>query len=86
MLLTLGFHPRSVLASFLVESAIIAAAGGNDIPDAWIEQLAVGGRLVAPAITGSGRQNLVVIDKTATGVVRTVLEAVLFVPLKSGVA
>lgn len=67
-------------------AAIIAAAGGNDIPDAWIEQLAVGGRLVAPAITGSGRQNLVVIDKTATGVVRTVLEAVLFVPLKSGVA
>ena len=67
-------------------AAIIAAAGGNDIPDAWIDQLAVGGRLVAPAVTGSGRQNLVVIDKTATGVVRTVLEAVLFVPLKSGVA
>src|SRR5256885_2233338 len=28
VLLTLGFHPRSILASFLVESAIIAAAGG----------------------------------------------------------
>ena len=28
VLLTLGFHPRSVLASFLVESALIAAAGG----------------------------------------------------------
>jgi ABC-type lipoprotein release transport system permease subunit len=28
VLLTLGFHPRSVLASFLAESAIIAAAGG----------------------------------------------------------
>ena len=28
VLLTLGFHPRSVLASFLLESAIIAAAGG----------------------------------------------------------
>lgn len=28
VLLTLGFHPRSVLASFLVESAIIAAIGG----------------------------------------------------------
>jgi len=67
-------------------AAIIAAAGGNDIPQAWIDQLAVGGRLVAPAMTGSGHQNLVVIDKTPTGVVRTVLEAVLFVPLKSGVA
>lgn len=67
-------------------AAIIAAAGGNDIPQAWIDQLAVGGRLVAPAMTESGHQNLVVIDKTPTGVVRTVLEAVLFVPLKSGVA
>jgi putative ABC transport system permease protein len=28
VLLTLGFHPRSVLASFLVESALIAAVGG----------------------------------------------------------
>jgi len=28
VLLTLGFHPRSVLASFLMESAIIAAIGG----------------------------------------------------------
>jgi len=28
VLLTLGFRPRSILASFLVESAVIAAAGG----------------------------------------------------------
>ena len=28
VLLTLGFHPRSVMASFLAESAVIAAAGG----------------------------------------------------------
>ena len=28
VLLTLGFHPRSVLASFLAESAVIALAGG----------------------------------------------------------
>jgi hypothetical protein len=34
----------------------------------------------------SGKQNLVVVDKTATGVVRTELEAVFFVPLKSGIA
>lgn len=67
-------------------AAIIAAAGGNDIPQAWIDQLAVGGRLVAPAVTAAGRQNLVVVDKTPTGIVRTELEAVLFVPLKSGVA
>lgn len=67
-------------------AAIIAAAGGNDIPQAWIDQLAVGGRLVAPAVTSAGKQNLVVVDKSATGVVRTELEAVFFVPLKSGIA
>ncbi len=67
-------------------AAIIAAAGGNDIPQTWIDQLAVGGRLVAPAVTSAGKQNLVVVDKTATGMVRTELEAVFFVPLKSGIA
>ncbi len=67
-------------------AAIIAAAGGDDLPSAWIDQLAVGGRLVAPAVTTAGRQNLVVVDKTPAGIVRTELEAVHFVPLKSGIA
>lgn len=67
-------------------AGIIAAAGGEDIPATWIDQLAVGGRLVAPAASRPGQQHLVVIDKTPTGIVRTELEAVLFVPLKSGVA
>jgi protein-L-isoaspartate(D-aspartate) O-methyltransferase len=65
-------------------AAIIAAAGGEAIPPAWVEQLAVGGRLVAPMQTASGQQALVVIDKTAQGIRQTVLEAVHFVPLKSG--
>ncbi len=65
-------------------AAIIAAAGGEAIPPAWIAQLAVGGRLVAPMQTASGQQALVVIDKTAQGIRQTVLEAVHFVPLKSG--
>ena len=63
---------------------LIAAAGGEAIPQAWIEQLAVGGRLVAPMQTAKGQQALVVIDKSAQGVRQTVLEAVHFVPLKSG--
>ncbi len=67
-------------------TGIIAAAGGEAIPQAWIEQLAVGGRLVAPVQMASGQQRLVVIDKTPRGVERTELEPVLFVPLKSGVA
>jgi len=65
-------------------AAIIAAAGGDAIPPAWTAQLAVGGRLVAPMQTATGQQALVVIDKTAEGLRQTVLEAVHFVPLKSG--
>jgi protein-L-isoaspartate(D-aspartate) O-methyltransferase len=65
-------------------AAIIAAAGGESIPPAWIEQLATGGRLVAPMQTATGAQALVVIDKTAQGIRQTLLEAVHFVPLKSG--
>lgn len=65
-------------------AAIVAAAGGQAIPAAWVDQLAVGGRLVAPMQTVSGGQALVVVDKTAAGTRQTVLEAVHFVPLKSG--
>lgn len=65
-------------------AAIIAAAGGDAIPPAWVEQLAVGGRLVAPMRAAGGGQALVVLDKTAQGIRQTVLEAVHFVPLKSG--
>jgi protein-L-isoaspartate(D-aspartate) O-methyltransferase len=67
-------------------SGIIAAAGGEAIPTAWTDQLAVGGRLVAPALTAAGQQRLVVIDKTVRGLERNELEPVLFVPLKSGIA
>lgn len=66
-------------------AGIVAAAGGEAIPSAWTDQLAVGGRLVAPAALQPGRQHLVVIDKTLNGLQQTVLEPVLFVPLKSGV-
>ena len=65
-------------------AAIIAAAGGEAVPPAWVEQLAMGGRLVAPIHTGGGAQALLVIDKTPQGLKETRLEAVHFVPLKSG--
>ncbi len=79
----LGYAPGAPYA------AIIAAAGGDAVPQAWVDQLAVGGRLVAPVVTGSGaagQQALLVIDKTEQGVRQWVLESVHFVPLKSGVA
>nr|WP_310734310.1 protein-L-isoaspartate O-methyltransferase [Ideonella livida] len=67
--------------------SIIAAAGGEDIPLAWMEQLAVGGRIVAPARAPNGLgQVLIVVDRLKDGWRRTVGEAVQFVPLKSGVA
>ncbi|WP_396432872.1 protein-L-isoaspartate(D-aspartate) O-methyltransferase [Limnohabitans sp.] len=67
-------------------AGIISAAGGQEVPMVWVDQLAVGGRLVAPTLTASGQQALVVIHKTATGFDKQVLEAVHFVPLKSGIA
>lgn len=66
-------------------AGIVAAAGGSAVPDAWCEQLAVGGRLVAPVADVSGVQALLVIDRTSQGWNRTVLESVHFVPLKSGI-
>lgn len=67
-------------------SGIISAAGGESIPQAWIEQLAVGGRLIAPTLVGASAQALMVLDKTSQGIRQTILEAVHFVPLKSGLA
>jgi protein-L-isoaspartate(D-aspartate) O-methyltransferase len=66
-------------------SAIIAAAGGEAIPKVWLDQLAMGGRLVAPAWANGQQQALFVIDKTPQGLVQNILEPVQFVPLKSGI-
>jgi protein-L-isoaspartate(D-aspartate) O-methyltransferase len=66
-------------------SAIIAAAGGEALPQAWLDQLDLGGRLVAPLVTAKGQQALVVVDRTASGLHQQMLEAVHFVPLKSGI-
>ncbi|WP_374433412.1 protein-L-isoaspartate O-methyltransferase [Inhella sp.] len=70
--------------------AIIAAAGGEAIPEAWLQQLAPGGRLVAPVARGAGGQRLMVVDRVRGGEGSqewrlTECEGVSFVPLKSGV-
>ncbi len=76
----LGHAPRSPFQS------VIAAAGGDTLPPAWLEQLAVGGRLVAPLQDAQqGGQVLWVVDRTAQGLTTQRLDAVFFVPLKSGV-
>ena len=68
--------------------AIVSAAGGEILPQQWMDQLAVGGRLVAPVVhpQRAGAQCLLVLDKTPQGMQQTLLEAVHFVPLKSGLA
>ena len=67
--------------------SIVAAAGGSDVPQAWLDQLAVGGRLVSPVQAPHGRgQVLVVVDRREDGYRRSVHEAVKFVPLKSGLS
>ncbi len=67
--------------------SIVAAAGGEALPQAWIDQLAVGGRLVAPVHDAAGgRQSLLVVDRHAGGLTQQRLEGVIFVPLKSGIA
>ena len=66
--------------------SIIAAAGGDELPQPWLDQLALGGRLVAPMHrSGQRGQVLVVVDRHASGIVRNEYEAVHFVPLKSGI-
>jgi protein-L-isoaspartate(D-aspartate) O-methyltransferase len=75
----LGHAPRAPY------SCIIAAAGGEDLPAAWLEQLAVGGRLVAPLHDSArGGQVLLVVDRQPGGLVQQRHDAVHFVPLKSG--
>lgn len=64
--------------------AIVVAAAGLAIPQALLDQLAPGGRLIAPE--GSTHQRLVLIERTgATAWSRKELEAVRFVPLRAGI-
>ena len=64
---------------------IIAAAGGAALPQAWVDQLAPGGRLVAPTEDGRSGQVLTILDRRADGSLQySRAGAVLFVPLKSG--
>jgi protein-L-isoaspartate(D-aspartate) O-methyltransferase len=67
--------------------AIIAAAGGRELPSAWLDQLAPGGRLVAPSHDETrGAQVLWVVDRLVDGSFRRVAhETVRFVPLESGI-
>jgi protein-L-isoaspartate(D-aspartate) O-methyltransferase len=59
---------------------IIAAAACPEIPPAWKEQLAAGGRIVAP-VGSRGTQTCVVLDRTADGLKTERTIGCVFVPL-----
>ncbi|WP_106381704.1 protein-L-isoaspartate(D-aspartate) O-methyltransferase [Thiomicrorhabdus sp. Kp2] len=63
--------------------AIISAASPAELPMELINQLKMGGRLVMPI--GESHQLLYGFEKTPTGVVKTCLGEVMFVPMKQGV-
>jgi protein-L-isoaspartate(D-aspartate) O-methyltransferase len=63
--------------------AIIVTAGAQEIPQALLEQLVTGGRLVMP-LGDQGGQSLVCITRTETVFERVDLGAVSFVPLLGG--
>jgi len=65
--------------------AIIVTAGGEDIPNPLLEQLAVGGRLVMP-LGGRAQQTLVTVTRTPTVFERVDHGPVIFVPLIGGAA
>lgn len=92
-LLTLkDLHVTNVISSYadggmgLPEKApfdgIIMAAAATHIPQALLDQLAVGGRMVLPL--GAQEQTLHLIERDAQGYRESRLEAVKFVPLLMG--
>ena len=75
-----GMKGYSVAAPY---DAILVAAAGPSIPRPLLEQLSVGGRLIAPE--GANQQRLVLVERTGTSTWRREeMEAVRFVPLRAG--
>lgn len=60
--------------------AIVVGAGGPDVPQPLVDQLAEGGRLITP-VGGRDSQRLVLVTKTGGRVVKRDLDPVRFVPL-----
>jgi len=75
-----GFEGWNALAPY---QGILVTAAAPEVPEALLEQLADGGRLVIPVGSGNTQQ-LQVIVRNGQQFSRTVLDTVRFVPLLSG--
>jgi protein-L-isoaspartate(D-aspartate) O-methyltransferase len=62
---------------------IVVAAAATHVPQALLDQLAVGGKIIIP-LTHQAKQSLHVIERTAQGFVDRKVEDALFVPLLPG--
>jgi len=65
---------------------IIVTAAAEEVPDALVEQLGEGGKMVLPLGPRNGTQHIVKLSKMASGLTRQNLIAVRFVPLLRGQA
>ena len=61
---------------------IILAAAAAHVPQALLQQLALGGRMLMPL--GAAEQHLLLVERRAEGFVETRLDGVRFVPLLAG--
>ena len=75
-----GWEGWNALAPY---NGILVTAGAKEVPQALLDQLAVGGRLVIP-VGETDQQQLLLIIREAEGFVYQRLEGVRFVPLLSG--
>ena len=75
-----GWEGWNALAPY---NGIIVTAGASEVPQALLDQLAVGGRLVIPVGEGNDQQLLLIV-REEHGFVRHALEGARFVPLLSG--
>lgn len=64
--------------------AIVVAAAAPELPQALLQQLRVGGKIIAPV--GRGEQQLLLVERRVAGFIEARLDMVRFVPMLPGLA